>query len=135
MFVRAKRRGDKALYYLVRNERHGGRVRQKTLAYLGESPTLAEAVAGLRASIARGEAEAERLRAEAERWRQKIPWTAAVLSPIKDGVPRYVTRSSNRLQDPARRYWQAREEAESSERWARRLRSQLDNLLRFEAAA
>jgi hypothetical protein len=40
MFIRKKNKG----YYLVKSERIRGRVRQKVLAYLGNQPTVAEAI-------------------------------------------------------------------------------------------
>lgn len=46
-FVRAKKRGGRTYYYLVRNNRQGDKVRQQIIAYLGHYPSLEEAIAGL----------------------------------------------------------------------------------------
>jgi len=48
MFVRAKRHAGKTYYSLVESRRKGGRVRQRTVCYLGQYPTVDAAVAGLR---------------------------------------------------------------------------------------
>jgi len=44
VFVRAKRIGGRRYAYLVKGVREGGRVRQKTLCYLGPLPKLAYGV-------------------------------------------------------------------------------------------
>jgi hypothetical protein len=40
-FIRAKNINGKMKYYLVESKREGKKVRQKVLAYLGESETIA----------------------------------------------------------------------------------------------
>ncbi len=130
MFVRVKQQGN----YLVANKRVGSKVRQKTIAYLGEYATLDQAIEGLFDAISTGETKAAELWAEVEKWKQQIPF-GACLCPKRDGVPIYVTRSSgNYNHDPARRYWRARREAESYERWARSTKARLEKLRDIKAA-
>src|SRR5947208_1043088 len=64
MFVRNKRIGSKDYHYLVSTSRDGGRIRQRTLAYLGESPTLLPALAHWDREIAQSERCARRLEGE-----------------------------------------------------------------------
>jgi hypothetical protein len=49
MFIRAKRQGERTYYYAVESERIGNRVRQKTIAYLGEKPSVVERITQLEA--------------------------------------------------------------------------------------
>ena len=138
MFVRAKPRGEKVFYYLVRSERREGQVRQKTAAYPGESPTLAKAITELRASIAHAESRAAEWREKAEAARAKITpaaYSSAVAlarAPVVDGVPTFIRRGSRFNEDHAKQYHSHLKKARSFERLARRLRVQLENLQRFD---
>jgi hypothetical protein len=53
VFVRVKQQGGRVYHYLVAAERSGGRVRQKTVAYLGDYPSVEAALEGLPAEIAK----------------------------------------------------------------------------------
>jgi hypothetical protein len=57
MFVRKKRIKGREYFYLVENERRGGKVRQKTIASLGEHSTVEAAVNALEAEAAELERE------------------------------------------------------------------------------
>jgi len=46
-------RSERTYYYLVESYREGEKVHQRTVAYLGKYPTLAEALAGIPADIER----------------------------------------------------------------------------------
>jgi len=43
-FVRVKRQGNRAYYYLVENKREGKKVRQKVIKYLGTEPPTKEQI-------------------------------------------------------------------------------------------
>ncbi len=140
MFVRAKPRGEKVFYYLVKNERAGSRVRQKTLAYLGESPTVAKAVESLRNTISHARKAADEWHAKAEAAKAKITpgafSTAVALAraPVIDDVPTFLYRGCSFSQDYAKQYHSHLREARFYEQWGRRLEAQLDNLQRFDSA-
>lgn len=65
-FVRKKTINGREYYYLVENHREDGKVRQKTIAYLGRYPTPKAAIEGLTAECNRRRARAEELRAKLE---------------------------------------------------------------------
>ncbi len=140
MFVRAKPRGEKTFYYLVASQRVGNRVRQKTLAYLGESPTVASAIAELRAAITFAESRAAGRRKQAEAVKAKITpqaYTTAVAltrAAVVDGVPTFLYRGCPREQDYAKQFHIHLREARSDERWARRMKVQLENLQGIDSA-
>lgn len=72
-FIRKKKVNGREYYYLVENYRQSGKVRQKTLAYLGPCSSVEGAIADLeaRAERYRGYSETARHRAEnPDGWRQ-----------------------------------------------------------------
>lgn len=71
MFIRTKqKRNGRAFHYLVKSERHEGRVRQKTLVYLGEFSTIEAALEGLPALVAKWTKVATACAAKADAARQ-----------------------------------------------------------------
>lgn len=50
-FVRKKKVGKYEYYYLVENAREAGKVKQKTLLYLGKYPSVQAKVDGLKEAI------------------------------------------------------------------------------------
>ena len=139
MFVRTKPRGEKVFYYLVKSERVGSRVRQKTVAYLGQSPTVAEAVESLQNAICYARKSADEWRGKAEAAKAKITpgaySTAVALAraPVIDDVPTFLYRGCSFSQDYAKQYHSHLREARFYEQWGRRLEAQLDNLQRFDS--
>jgi FtsZ-binding cell division protein ZapB len=140
-FVRAKPRGEKVFYYLVKSERIGNRVRQKTVAYLGRSPTVAEAVQDLRNSISHARQAAEEWHRKAEDAKSKItPWAFSravsifVHAPVIDDAPTFLYRGSPFNKDYAKQYHSHLRKARIYERWEQRLRAQLDKLQKVDNA-
>jgi hypothetical protein len=52
-YVRAKRRGNRAYYYLVESKREGKRVRQQVIRYLGTKPPTKEQLGKILEEISR----------------------------------------------------------------------------------
>ncbi|MHC4403112.1 MAG: hypothetical protein ACYTG0_25910 [Planctomycetota bacterium] len=59
MFVRKKKRGKYTYHYLVESVRENGKVKQKTLLYLGDYATIDAALEGLPKDVQRFNAKAE----------------------------------------------------------------------------
>lgn len=125
-FVRTKTRNGKRRYHLVENYREDGKVRQRTIAYLGEYPTIEAAIEGLTQEIQRRHQRAESSRREADAVRQRMHpnWIARnggeVPKPRREGA-----RFSRKLFG---RYWSALEYATSNDYWADKRQHQLDKL-------
>ena len=60
-FIRGKRKKDSVYYYIVESKRVDGKVRQKVLAYLGQCPTVDEAIEYWTGRLDEWKLEAERL--------------------------------------------------------------------------
>ncbi len=79
VYVRAKQQGGRVYHYLVATERVGNRVKQKTIAYLGEHPTVKAALESLPKEIEKAKEEA---RGEATRRRGEVWKASRVKFPI-----------------------------------------------------
>ncbi len=122
-FVRAKKQGGRAYHYLVTSERQGRRVRQKTLAYLGQYPSLAAALEGLPAEIAYYNTRAAECAKDADRARADCH--PAWLERNGGEVPRKRWAPGTH---PSRRYWAARDLSEFYERRGRKMTAWLRQL-------
>jgi len=113
-FVRAKSSGGRTYYYLVETWREGGRIRQRSLAYLGKYFSLEDALAGLPDDIGkyRGRVEFWQNAADECEGKYRAIW------PSKEEIPR-PRRSGlqihNRL---AGRYWRYQDNADAALKWA-----------------
>ncbi len=114
MFVRVKKQGGRVYHYLVAAERSGGRVRQKTVAYLGDYPSVEAAHDGLPAEIAKLKEEAHECAARADRVRLYLG--ARVLEKNGGEVPRSTHGRGQGMSQHGRKvcneYWNRRERAE-----------------------
>ncbi len=114
MFVRVKQQGGRVYHYLVAAERSGGRVRQKTVAYLGDYPSVEAALEGLPAEIAKLKEEAHECAARADRVRLYLG--AGVLEKNGGEVPRSTRVRGQGMSQHGRKvcseYWNRRERAE-----------------------
>jgi TPR repeat protein len=140
VFVRAKPRGEKTFYYLVKSQRVGNRVQQKTLAYLGEYPNIDAAIEDLPLRIKRIQEEAIRWYTKAEDAKQRVTpahYSSAVAlarARVIDGVPTFCWRGSRFRDDPAKQYWSHIEKARRYESWARSLMAQLEKLQKIKVS-
>src|ERR1041384_249019 len=100
MYVRCKVRDGRAYHYLVTTERKGGRVRQRTVAYLGDYPTVAAALAKLPDEIAELKQRVHDYVARADRARGFLG--ANTIKRNGGEVPRSTRRSS--MSQHGRRY-------------------------------
>lgn len=125
-FVRTKTRNGKQRHHLVENYRKDGKVRQRTIAYLGEYPTVEVAIEQLVPEIQRRRQRAESSRRKAEELRQRMHpnWIASnggeVPRPRREGLS-----TANKLFG---RYWSALNYASSNDYWADKRQRQLDRL-------
>jgi hypothetical protein len=128
MFIRAKRQGERTYYYIVRSERAGGRVRQKTIAYLGEYQTLDAALESLPLELAKVKEEARRCSVKADETRQRMP--PAWIERNNDEVPRSTREIS--VSQYARKqfniYWYCAERAVMCEQRAHEMSARLAKL-------
>jgi len=126
MFARRKCLDALPYYYLVTNERSDGCVRQKTLAYLGSSLGLAEALEDLPKAIAKLRAEAAPYAQRADARRQHVhpAWNE------RNGgeVPLRRYKGLSLRYEVRQQYWQWRELAESHEGRSRKLSARLAKL-------
>lgn len=86
----------RTFYYLVENYREGGKVRQRTLAYLGKYPSVEEALAGLQNEIEHAYEQA----AHFDEWYKKSPGTTYyrdVAQKYREKVPQ-IQAKLDRLQ-------------------------------------
>ena len=127
MYVRAKTQRGRAYHYLVTAERQGGRVRQKTVAYLGEYPNIATALAGLSAQIEMLNRNALRFSQKADHVKGKMPaaWLERNGGDVPPRRPRPGVKFAYNL---VGQYWTWREFAERNERRARELSARLRKL-------
>ena len=126
MYVRAKRQGGRTYHYLVTSERRGGRVCQKTVAYLGAYPSLAAALERLPGRI-------EHYRALALRCSQKADAAKTRCHPAwleRNGgeVPNERRRGVRLRDDPTKQYWTFTEMATAFEQRSRGLSARLAKL-------
>ncbi len=122
MFIRAKRQGERTYYYIVRSERVGGRVRQKTIAYLGEYPTIEAALESLPLEIAKVKEEARRCSVKADEIRNRMN-------------PAWIERNNGEVPRPAfrrrcsfRNYWRYHKRVEVCEQRASEMSARLAKL-------
>jgi hypothetical protein len=125
-FVRAKKQGQCVYHYLVTTERQGGRVRQKTIAYLGDHPTLQSALDALPREIAQLREAAFKFAADAEAARGQMH--PAWIERNGGEVPRRRRGGLLTASKLFSRYWSCREQAEASEQQARLKEAQLSKL-------
>ncbi len=128
MFVRAKQQGGRVYHYLVTAERCGGRVQQKTVAYLGDYPSVEAALEGLPAEIAKLKEEAHECAAKADALRQRM--LPAWIERNDGEVPRARQRGGQIINKMFSRYWSYSERAQLCEQRAREKAAQLDKLHR-----
>jgi hypothetical protein len=98
-FVRRKTINGKDKFYLVENKRVDGKVRQKVLAYLGESDTVEGAIAELEDRIERFRFYAKRQHEGAAKFREKMhpSWLqAGEVPPRRRKGGQFFTRLINR---------------------------------------
>ena len=133
-YVRSKggnKRGG-TYYYLVSCVREGGKVRQRTLAYLGAYPTVDAALQGIPAEVARLQAFAVKFTQGAEAKRaQCIP---AWLERSGGEVPRPGTHGSANFRRICSKYWDCVHYAASYEGRARELSERLAKLQELRAS-
>jgi hypothetical protein len=126
MFVRRKMQNGRTYHYLVASERAGGRVRQKTIVYLGEYQTLDAALESLPVEIAKVKEEARRCSVKADETRNRMhpAWiernNAEVPRPRREGC-----QMANKLFG---RYWFYSERAVTCEQRAREMSARLAKL-------
>jgi hypothetical protein len=84
MFVRAQQRKSGTYHYLVKSVREGGKVRQKTLLYLGQYATVETALEELPKDI-------EYLKQEVDEWRKEVGQ--------REEVKEYVTRCERAMRE------------------------------------
>jgi hypothetical protein len=129
VFIRKKTVNGQVYYYLVRSGRRGDRVKQEMLCYMGQTPTVKEALATWPEQIRRHvEAEAK-CRAEAEGLAKSWPKHGGRVLRPDLRKHRYWENA------PIRRYWLAMENAEHHRRLAAERSGQLDKLRAALAAA
>lgn len=87
-YVRKKRIKGKDYFYLVKNIRDGKKVRQKTLAYLGQHPTLEKALAAYTQELEKLHGEMEKLEAE----KKAAGRNARMIDKLKDELSEYRRR-------------------------------------------
>jgi len=126
VFVRAKRQGERVYHYLVASERQGGQVRQKTVAYLGEYPTIQAALEALPNEITklREESKVCAMRADATRQQMHPAW----IERNHGEVPRRRRRGLSTASKLFSRYWSLQEQAQACEQSARLKAAQLSKL-------
>ncbi len=128
MFVRAKQQGGRVYHYLVTAERCAGRVRQKTIAYLGEHATIGAALETLPVQIAKLREEAHVCAAKADALRQRM--NPAWIERNGGEVPRPKHIGLSTANKMFRRYWSYSQQAQLCEQRAREKAAQLDKLHR-----
>lgn len=128
MFVRCKVRDGRAYHYLVATVRDGGRVRQKTVAYLGDYPTATAALEGLPAEIAKLREEAHECAARADRVRLYLG--AGTLERHGGEVPRpaQIRSMSQHGRKICAEYWDKHDRAELCDKLIRQKTKQLNKL-------
>lgn len=110
-FVRAKKKGARTYYYWVVSERLGKKIRQRTLFYLGECPSIEAALETWAKEVERCRAKAAELKESARQTRARLPpafvdgkgWCSNG-SPIKRDVYRlrYALQYGDRYEQRAR---------------------------------
>ncbi len=120
MFVRAKQQSGRSYYYLVTNARQGRKVHQRTLAYLGEYPSVEAALTGLSAHITRHQHEALKYYAGAAAAKRQLP-------PNFIEENHWCSRNSPASYH-AKRYQKSREAAEFHQRRSHELHERLSKL-------
>lgn len=118
-FVRRKGK----FHYLVESRRDGGRVRQVTIAYLGEWPTVTEAIASIPSHVAELRADAVSYEARAATYQQELGG-----GPVPVPRPHVGSRTHRRL---IRSYWFYQGRAKARLLWAHRWERQLEKLRAF----
>ncbi len=126
MFVRTKQQGGRTYHYLVTTVRSGSRVRQKTIAYLGEHADIGAALNALPVQISNLREKAHVCAAKADALRERMHplWIERnggdVPRPKRTGLS-----TSNKLFGW---YWYYHEQAEVCEQRSREKAAQLDKL-------
>ncbi len=134
MFVRCKVRDGRAYHYLVATERRGGRVRQKTVAYLGDYPSAEAALERLPAEIASLREEAHECAARADRLRLYLG--SAFLAERGGEVPRNTRKlsCSQYAHKVCGEYWDKRDRAERCDELSRQKSALLRKLRAVRSA-